>query len=50
MPQLKGDREEAAACAEDGGARFDRLGHPARAVKIRQHLEGTALYFPSEIK
>jgi hypothetical protein len=36
---LKGDREEASACAEDAAARFDQLGHPARALKIRQNLE-----------
>jgi hypothetical protein len=47
---LKGDREEAAACAEDAAARFDRLGHPARAVKIRQGLKKKALFFPSEIE
>jgi hypothetical protein len=47
---LKGDREEAAACAEDAAARFDQLGHPARAVKFCQHLEKKALFFPSEIE
>ncbi len=43
---LKGDREKAAACAGDTAARFDQLGHPAHAVKIRQDLEKTALFFP----
>ena len=46
---LKGNREEAAACAEDAAARFDQLGHPARALKIRQNLEKKALFFPPEI-
>jgi tetratricopeptide (TPR) repeat protein len=40
---LKGNREEASACAEDAAARFDQLGHPARALKIRQNLEKKAL-------
>ena len=47
---LKGDREEASACAEDAAARFDQLGHPARAVKIRQGLKKKALFSPSEIE
>jgi hypothetical protein len=46
---LKGDREEASACGEDAAARFDQLGHAARAVKIRQYLEKKALFFESEI-
>jgi hypothetical protein len=46
---LKGNREEASACAVDAAARFDQVGHPARAVKIRQELEKGALVFGSEI-
>jgi len=47
---LKGDGEEVAACAEDAAARFDQLGQPARAVKIRQDLKKKVLFFPSEIE
>lgn len=46
---LKGNREEASACAEDAAARFDQLGHPARALKVRQNLEKKALFFRPEI-
>jgi len=46
----QGELEEAAAYAEGAAARVDQLGHPARAVKIRQDLEKKALFFPSEIE
>jgi len=46
---VKGAREEASVCAEDAAARFDQLGHPARAAKIRQALEKKALFSASEI-
>lgn len=43
---LKGNRREASACAEDAAARFDQLGHPARALKIRQSLKKGSSFPP----
>lgn len=39
---LKGNREEAAASAEDAAARFEQFGHPARALQIRKNLKKKA--------
>jgi tetratricopeptide (TPR) repeat protein len=46
---LKGKVGEAEMCWQDAAARFARLGHPARADKIRQSLEKKGLLFPSEV-
>jgi hypothetical protein len=35
--------------AEDAASRFQRLGHPARAAKIRVDLKKRALFLPSAI-
>lgn len=47
--QLKGQHREAEACWQDAAARFERLGHPARAARIREALEKKALLFPSAV-
>ncbi len=47
--RFKGQLREAEACWEDAAALFERLGHAARAAKLRKGLEGKALLFPSEI-